>query len=208
MLIRSERTVRVAAEHAMHRTEPRIPASGTAELGFESVYADLRQIATSMLLHENSAHTLQATAVVHEAFMRLAKNTDARRFKDTELLAIASRVIRQVLVDHSRRRHAAKRARTVDPRFLHRVEDVTINDAPAAERAAPNGDSRDLEQLSLALERLRRVVPRAADVVELHFFGGLSMSIIAEVLGCARSTVQADWAFARAMLLRELTHHD
>jgi RNA polymerase sigma factor (TIGR02999 family) len=174
------------------------------DAAFAQIYEDLRRIAGLMLARERGTHTLQATAVVHEAFMRLDASHALRRFDESALLAIAARVIRQVLVDHARRRKTRRRS-------TERALSASRQDA-ARHGSAGTGseglESVDLDRLDRALDELRAIAPRAAEVVELRYFGDIPMARIAEILGCARSTVQADWLFARAMLLRRLGDHD
>ena len=157
------------------------------------LYDDLRSVASAMMQRERGGHTLQATAVVHEAFMRLASSGATRKFRESELLAIASRVIRQVLVDHAREHGRMKRSGS----FHTELE--------RARNLAPLPPQFDIEKLDHALGVLSKVSPRAARIVELRFFGGLPMNVIADIVDCSRSTAQADWTFARASLLHSMT---
>ena len=159
------------------------------------LYDDLRSVASAMMQRERGGHTLQATAVVHEAFMRLASSGATRKFRESELLAIASRVIRQVLVDHAREHGRMKRSGSFHTE-LERKRSLE-----------PARTTLDLERLNDALTTLRKSSPRAAQIVELRFFGGLPMNVIAEIVECSRSTAQADWVFARASLLHSLSSH-
>lgn len=161
----------------------------------DSLYNDLRSVASTMMQRERGGHTLQATAVVHEAFMRLSCSGATRKFRESELLAIASRVIRQVLVDHARQRGRIKRSGSFHTE-LERKRSIE-----------PARTTLDLERLSDAMDTLRKSSPRAAHIVELRFFGGLPMNVIAEIVECSCSTAQADWVFARASLLCSLSSH-
>ncbi len=165
-------------------------------VAFDALYDDLRAVAATMLRRERDGHTLQATAVVHEAFMRLSASGAAQRFPESELLAIASRVIRQVLIDYARTRGREKRSGNslwVGRPSVHLPQLST---------------SSDIEELDRALTELRKNSPRAAQIVDLRFFGGLPMTRVAEIVGCSRSTAQADWLFARASILNSMSLHE
>ena len=152
------------------------------------VYSDLRAVAEREMRRESPGHTLQPTALVHEAYLRLggAAGSAADR---THFLAIAARAMRQVLVDHARRRGAAKRGGGAPP--------VTLTDGIG-------GGPCDAEEI-LALDRaLEALDPRQRQVVECRFFAGMEESEIASALGLSERTVRRDWAKARAWLYREL----
>lgn len=159
------------------------------------VYDELRRLAAAYLRRERPGQTLQATALVHEAYLRLIGER-AQRWRDkTHFLAIAALSMRQILVQRARDRKAAKRggdpARiTFDERALAAPGDR----APAI----------DLVALDEALERLAALDPRQAKIVELRYFGGLGVEECAEVLGISPATVKRDWTLARAWLRREL----
>lgn len=166
--------------------------SRAGEQLFGALYDDLRDLARRHLRRGASGGTLQTTALVHEAYLRLCDpaRTDVR---DREhFFALASRVMRQVLVDHFRRKSAGKRGGGWSRLSL---EDGEI---PVAERGEV------LLALDEALERLARVDARAAAVVEYRFFGGLPEAEIAAILGISDRTVRNDWVKARAWLLAEL----
>ena len=155
------------------------------------LYSDLKRVARRQLERERRGHTLQTTALVHEAYLRLV---DQRRvdWRDREhFFAVAATVMRRLLVDHARARLADKRAH----------EPVTLGTA-----GEPPADDPAFELLGLdrALAKLAADFPRPARVVELRFFGGLEVEETARVLEVADRTVKRDWAFARAWLLREL----
>ncbi len=163
---------------------------------YELVYSELRRIAAARLRAERDGHTLQPTALVNEAYLKLAASPGADLQDRPHFLAVAARAMRQVLVDHARRRDAAKRGAGVAPATL------TGSGQPAAE---PSGlDSDELLALDTALDRLNALDPRLRQVVELRFFGGLTDTEIGDVLGVTRRTVQRDWARARAWLYGQL----
>ena len=160
------------------------------------VYRDLRAIAGKQLRGEREGHTLQPTALVNEAFLRL-RNLRGVQWKDrAHFFAFASRMMRRILVDHARRRHAGKRGSG--------AERVEWADAMAG-GVAPVFDAPQLIDLDRALDRLAAGEPGLARLVEMRYFGGLTVEESAQVLGCSESTVKRDWAFARAWLLRELS---
>jgi RNA polymerase sigma factor (TIGR02999 family) len=166
-------------------------AAAEAEL-FPLVYDDLRRAAAILLRREQKGHTLQPTDLVHEGYLKLAggQPVDARNRR--HFIAVAARAMRQVLVDHARRRNAGKRgAGQIEVRITN--ADVGI-DVDIAEMIA----------LDDALERLGRNNPRLPQVVELRFFAGLSDEETGEVLGVTARTVQRDWVTARAWLHKEL----
>ena len=156
------------------------------------VYQDLRALARSHLRRERAGHTLQATALVHEAFFKLQGQRSPWHNRE-QFFAVASRIMRRVLVDHARARAAMKRGADA-PR-------IELEDSLAV---ASEARSIDLLDLDRALERLTALEPRLARVVELRYFGGLSVEEAARVLECSDRTVKRDWSFARAWLLREL----
>lgn len=167
------------------------------------VYDQLRALATQYLAGEQAGHTLQPTALVHEAYLRLVGSEGAPGTEPagrgytgrTHFMAAAASVMRNVLVDHARRRSAAKRGGRNNCR-------VALHDADAATAA----EARDLEVLELndLLDRLARLDTRRSRVVELKFFAGMTNDEVAEVLGVSRWTVAQDWAVARAWLAGEL----
>jgi RNA polymerase sigma factor (TIGR02999 family) len=158
------------------------------------VYAELRRIARLKLGAERGAHTLQPTALVHEAWLRLMQQHGADWQNRAQFFAIATQAMRRILVDHARRRQAAKRGAG------ERMEDV---DELADVLASPVPDEQ-LVALDAALERLAGMDERQAKVVELRFFGGLSVEETGEVLGLSPTTVKREWATARLWLMRAL----
>lgn len=155
------------------------------------VYAQLKALAANALRGERDGHTLQTTALVNEACLRLLGQRSLDVANRAQFIGLAAQAMRRVLVDHARRRLAAKRP-TSDQRIT--IEEI---DLPAAEA--------DLIGLDGALERLTQINPRQARVVDLKFFAGLELEQIADVLDIARPTVVRDWRMARAWLQRELT---
>lgn len=161
---------------------------------FRLVYDDLRRLARAAMARENPGHTLQATALVNEAWLKLAGGRPPAASGREHFLAIAARAMRQVLVDHARRRNAERRGGD-------RVR-VTL---AAAEGPGDAHDLDDLLALDRALDQLDAEEPRLRQVVEYRYFAGLNDSEIAELLGVTRRTVLRDWARARAWLNRALS---
>lgn len=154
------------------------------------IYAELKALAARALRSERAGHTLQTTALVNEACLRLLGQHSVEPGNRAQFAALAAQAMRRVLVDHARRRAAAKRP-TSDERVA--IDEI---DLPAAEV--------DLVGLDGALDRLAEVSPRQARVVDLKFFAGMELEQIADVLDVARPTVVRDWRMARAWLQREL----
>ena len=157
------------------------------------VYAELRRLAASYLRNESPGHTLQPTALVHEAFIRLVGNAPDCENR-SQFYGVAAHLMRQILVDHARSRQAVKRG----GRFAH----VTFDEEGIV--FAREHDA-GLVALDEALQRLAALDPRKSRVVELRFFGGLSVEESAEVLNVSEVTVRRDWQFAKTWLLRELS---
>ena len=157
-----------------------------------AVYGDLRRLAAAQLRSERAGHTLEATALVHEAWMRLIDQRSIEWRDRAHFFAAASGAIRRILVDHARARGAQRRGGP-DRR-------VAGGDA----LAGVAGGGVDLSDLDLALEELAELSPVQARVVEMRFFGGLSIEEMAEVLGIGRRSVDREWACARAWLRHAL----
>jgi RNA polymerase sigma factor (TIGR02999 family) len=155
------------------------------------VYEELRRIARAQMRRERPGQTLDATALVHEAWLRLGGGAAAAGDR-THFLGIAARLMRQILVERARARHAAKRGG-------HRKR-VTLDEGLLPSADAPV----DVLALDQALERLAAVDPMNARLVELRFFGGLTVEEAAEALEISPATLKRRWALARAFLLREL----
>ncbi|AHG92699.1 RNA polymerase sigma factor (plasmid) [Gemmatirosa kalamazoonensis] len=163
------------------------------------VYAELRRQARLVLRREGEGQTLQPTALVHEAWMRLDGQHEARWESRTQFFAVAARMMRRVLVDHARTRHALKRGG--GPGAAARVTLGAV-DREGAEPAAL--DAVDLLALDDALARLATLDPHKARLVELRYFAGLSIAEAATALGISPATVGREWAVARMWLRREL----
>ena len=159
----------------------------------DMLYDELHGLAEGYLRRERSGHTLQPTALVNEAYLKLVGRTDIAHADRERFLRIAAMAMRRVLVDHARRRAMPKRGGGV-------WKQVTLDRA-----VAPSGcDAVDLVALSEAMDRLAAKKPRLSEVVELRFFGGLTVAEAARVLGVSETTVNDDWLFARTWLAREL----
>ena len=161
------------------------------------VYDELRRLAQSALHAERPDNTLQATALVHEAYLKLVDQRRATFTDRTHFFAIAAQAIRRILVDHARRRGRQRRGGD-----WQRSEFEVLLDLPAS---APRTDVLALED---ALERLGRLDPVKMQVVEMNFFAGLTHEEIATVLGVSTRTVERYWNFARAWLFRELSSRE
>ena len=157
-----------------------------------AVYEELRQIAYGYLRQERDGHTLQPTALVHEAYLRLVDDKQVDWRSRAHFYGIAARVMRRVLVDHARTHAAAKRGAGVEALPLEAIGEI----------AAPG--EVDYVALDGALQSLARIAPRQSEVVELKFFGGLTAQEVAEALQVSERTVKGDWRFARSWLKREL----
>jgi len=166
------------------------------------VYDELRALADAYMRRERAGHTLQPTALVHEAFLRLLRLPPGSVQNRVHFFALAAQAMRRILADHARRHRAAKRGGSAVPVPLELVEGEP--DAAALARSAPAGPEVAADDLDAALENLAKLDPRQARVVELRFFGGLSIEETAEVLGVSPATVKRDWLVARAWLHREL----
>jgi RNA polymerase sigma factor (TIGR02999 family) len=155
------------------------------------VYDELRRLAHYHLQSERPDHTLQSTALVHEAYVRLIGSQQVDLQNRTHFMAVTSRLMRQVLVDYARTRNAAKRDGGCRVSF-DQVLDI------------PMESDQDLLALDRALDELARIDERQARIVELKFFGGLSSSSAASALSISRATVDREWAMARLWLHREM----
>ena len=159
-----------------------------------ALYAELRRLAGHQLARERADHTLQATALVHEAYLRLVDQDRARWRDRAQFLAVASLAMRRILVDHARRRHSEKRG--ADPLKL------TLSAAAGVPDAAAGGI--DLIALDTALAELADDHPREARLVEMRFFGGLTAGEAAAILDVSERTAERWWRFARAWLFQRL----
>lgn len=161
------------------------------------VYDELRVLAERTLRHERSGHTLQGTALVHEAYLKLVDQRQVRWQDRAHFFAVAAQLMRRILVDHARRHGAVKRG-SGEPRLP-----LDQADAPA-----PTAPLVDWLALDRALDRLAARDDRQARTVELRFFGGLTIEETAEVLQVSPATVKNDWHLARGWLFRELQSPD
>ncbi len=166
--------------------------TGAAEQLFQLVYDELRRLAASHMRGERSGHTLQATALVHEAFMRLVRDDQMDWKNRTHFFGATAEAMRRILVDHARARCAMRRGG--DRRR------IPLDDTPDLSPDRPD----EIVAVDAALSRLFDVDPRKGRLVELRFFGGLGIEETAEVLGVSPRTVKRDWTFAKAWLYREI----
>jgi RNA polymerase sigma-70 factor (ECF subfamily) len=158
-----------------------------------SLYGELHRLAVAKMRFERGNHTLQPTALVHEAYLRLADRSEPLGYDRIQVLGLAAHIMRNILVDHARNHQAAKRgAGAVQVTF---GEDLVV---------AP-GSMVDVLAVDDTLTRLAEFDPRQAEILELHFFGGLTFEEIALQLGVSVRTVKRDWSMARAWLRQELS---
>jgi RNA polymerase sigma factor (TIGR02999 family) len=169
----------------------------TAEELMPLVYEELRRLARGYMARERREHTLQPTALVHEAYLQLVDQSQVNWQGRSHFRAVGARVMRRILIDHARRRGGLKRGGD--------RQRVTLGDS-LLRPPDPDVDLPELLALNDALDNLARLDERQARVVELRFFGGLTTTEIAEVLGVSERTVQGDWTHGRAWLRRELSH--
>jgi RNA polymerase sigma factor (TIGR02999 family) len=160
------------------------------------VYAELHRLAVRAMAAERPDHTLQPTALVHEAYLRLMSSRDVVWKDRAHFFALSARLMRRILVDFARTRQSEKRGGGHTPVSLEEMTVVSPQKAPY------------LMALDDALNRLAEVDARKSEVVELRFFGGLSVEETAEVLKVSRDTVLRDWKMARLWLLREISTTD
>jgi RNA polymerase sigma factor (TIGR02999 family) len=158
------------------------------------VYNELRSMAASLLRREAPGHTLQASALVHEAYLRLGGAGGIDVPQRAYFFGAAARAMRRVLVDHARRKNAQRRQAS-------QRRDVQIEEINAVFKGPHPADLCDVDS---AIERLAKLDPRQAQVVEMRFFAGLSSHETADALGVSQATVKRDWAMARAWLKGEL----
>ena len=157
------------------------------------VYRELRRIAGNQMRDERVGHTLQPTALVHEAFLRLVEQSRADWQNRAQFFGVSAQLMRRLLVDHARRRRAAKRGIP-----------ITLNEEIF--RRSPSGDqTEEILAVDEVLARLTKLDPRQARVVELRYFGGLSVEETAAAMGIATRTVKLDWAMAKAWMKSQLS---
>lgn len=157
------------------------------------VYSELRRLASNYLRRERAEHTLQPTALVNEAYLKLVDQRNARWQNRAHFFGIAAQLMRRILVDHARQRQAVKRG-GVDQQRLSITSAEAVVKQPEI----------DILALNEALDELAQMDPQQSRIVELKFFGGLSIEETAEVLGISHATVERDWKLARAWLRRQL----
>jgi RNA polymerase sigma-70 factor (ECF subfamily) len=158
------------------------------------VYRELRRLAGHFMRDERPGHTLQATALVHEAFLRLVDQDHADWQCRAQFMGVAAQLMRRILVDHARRRLAAKREAGVQ---------VTLDDA-RLNQGANIGQAEEILAVDEVLGRLSQLDPQQARIVELRYFGGLSVEETAEAMEISPRTVKRDWAMAKAWLATQL----
>jgi RNA polymerase sigma factor (TIGR02999 family) len=158
------------------------------------IYAELRRIAGSRLRAREKSCTLDSTALVHEAYLRLTQSSPVVCQNRAHFFALASILMRGILVDHIRAKHAHKRGSA--------GISVTLSDLPGEANLAVAPDLLDLDA---AIDELSALYPRHATIIEMRFFGGLSVEEVAESLGISPATVKRDWTFAKTWMLRRLS---
>jgi RNA polymerase sigma factor (TIGR02999 family) len=159
------------------------------------VYDELRRLARRHMRLEGPGHTLQTTALVNEAYIRLVDQKRVTWQNRAHFFGIAAQLIRRLLVDHARARHRLKRG------------GAALKVEWSEQLSPPASRQMDLVALDDALNRLANLEPQKSRIVELRFFGGLSIEETAEALNISQATVKRDWSFARAWLHREMTSH-
>ncbi|HEV8371087.1 MAG TPA: sigma-70 family RNA polymerase sigma factor [Pyrinomonadaceae bacterium] len=157
------------------------------------VYSELRRLASNYLRRERAGHTLQPTALVNEAYLKLVDQRNAKWQNRAQFFGISAQLMRRILVDHARQHQAEKRGGSEQQR-------LSISSVEALAKKP----EIDLLALNEALEELAKMDSQQARIVELKFFGGLSIEETAEVLGIGHATVERDWRMARAWLRRQL----
>jgi len=157
------------------------------------VYSELRRLASNYLRRERGEHTLQPTALVNEAYLKLVDQKNPKWQNRAHFFGISAQLMRRILVDHARQHQAVKRGGAEQQR-------ISLTGAEALAQQP----EIDLLALNEALDELAKMDPKQSRIVELKFFGGLSIEEIAEVLGIGHATVERDWKMARAWLRRQL----
>lgn len=159
------------------------------------VYNELRSLGAHYLRNERSDHTLQATALVHEAYLKMVNQKWAAWQNRVQFASVAARAMRQVLVEYARAHRAEKRGGKLEKLYLDETRELG------------SGHDPDLIELDEALKNFSKLYPRESEVVEMRFFGGLDLGDIADVLNVSTKTVNRDWNFAKTWLCRELTEN-
>lgn len=159
------------------------------------IYDELRRLAGSYLRRERSDHTLQATALVHEAYMRMVDQSRVQWQNRAHFFGVAAQMMRRILVDHARRHAAEKRGSAGEKISLDAISGISVS------------PDKDMVALDEALTQLAEFDPQQARVVEMKYFGGLTIEEIAEVLGVSPATVKREWSTAKAWLYLALTNN-
>jgi len=157
------------------------------------IYKELRNLAHNFLYRERPGHTLQTTALVHEAYLKLIDQNDARWQNRAHFFAIAAQAMRRILIDSARKHAAAKRGGPQEELSLDEVADIALE---------PDGK---LLKLNEALNQLAKIDPRQSRIVELRYFGGLTIEETAEVIIVSPATVKREWMMARSWLHQEIS---
>ncbi|PYI86975.1 MAG: RNA polymerase subunit sigma [Verrucomicrobia bacterium] len=163
------------------------------------VYDELRRLAAAKLAREDPGQTLQATALVHEAWLRLAGEQRRQWQGRTHFFAAAAESMRRILIDNARRKHAVRHG--------GKLERVNLDES-SLQIASPTNDEDELLAVHEALDRLAAHDARKAELVKLRYFVGLTLEQAAEVLGVSEPTAKRDWAYSRAWLFRQIKHPD
>jgi RNA polymerase sigma-70 factor, ECF subfamily len=179
-------------EELQEWTKKRTPEAEAALLNL--VYAELHRQAHRYLQKERIGHTLQTTALVHEAYLKLSKQKSTAWESRSHFFAIAATLMRRILIDYAKSKHRIRRGGPQDDLRLNSAFMLAVSDT-----------NFDLLELNEALERLTEMDPDLARIVELRFFAGLDVPDTAEAMGVSESTVKRGWAMAKAWLHRELT---
>lgn len=170
-------------------------SSGNSEAGdrlMRLVYQELKNLSAGRLRAHGGSVTLQATELINEAYLRLSSQSETEWQNRSHFFAIAATVMRRILLDRARHRHSAKRDRRLESEAPPELEDMSASRA------------EQLLTLDMALEELAQLSPRQARVVELRYFGGLSIEETAVALDTSPATVKRDWSLARAWLMQKL----
>jgi RNA polymerase sigma factor (TIGR02999 family) len=174
-----------------------VSGRGEADQGFgvilDEIYSDLRRIAAYHFRRESPGHTLQPTAIVHEAYLRLVDQEPRKWENRAQFLGVASQMLRRVLIDHARAKNASKRGAGLKP--------VMLDEDAVFQVARPESFLAVCD----ALEHLKQLSPRQGQIVELRFFGGLTLQETAKTMKLSPSTIERSWNTARAWLRRELS---
>ena len=160
------------------------------------IYRELRNLAHNFLYRERPGHTLQTTALVHEAYLKLIDQNDARWQNRAHFFAIAAQAMRRILIDSARKHAAAKRGGPQEELSLDEVADIALE------------PDSNLLKLDEALNELAKIDPRQSRIVELRYFGGLTIEETAEVISVSPATVKREWMMARAWLHQEISESE